>query len=322
MNKQEIEFIGKYQELIPDLNAWGELVDDVLLETVLSEMREEIKILPKHRLKEQRSLIDKAFYRQQNYKHPLSEIVDKVGTRVVFLKSDDVVVAKELIMSSPRWQAVLTKDVDQEIEDKPKVFDYQSIHVVVYPNEDSGFHEPGLFGCEIQLRTLLQHAFAEVSHDNVFKGVYQNDPFVLRQLAKSMALMEATDDYFKRIYEIMTDDTRIYPAFLNDLAQIYKEFVPTYTKDKLNVSFNDKFLVLFQESPVAIQEIRTLIEKRLVEFKRAIKISNGYLFQQPVSILIGYYLLRQEKFLTENWPVDRHVLKEVYRAFNQSETSY
>lgn len=323
MNEKELQFIAAFDSIIPQLKAWGNWVDNLLTNEILIDLKNEIQIYPKYRIKSQRSILDKAFYKKQNYSDPLFQIVDKVATRVVFLKSNDVVFAKEIILNFKEWDAIITKNVFEEIEDKPKVFDYQSVHIVVYPLENQdGFENAGRLGCEIQLRSLLQHAFAEVSHDNIYKGPYQNDAVVLRQLSKSMALMEATDDYFKNIYAIMTDETRIYPAFLNELALIYKDFVPTYSKNKLNVDFNDKFLILFKERPVQIQEVRTFVQKRLTEFSRAIKISNGYLFQQPVSILIGFYLLKSEKFLNDNWPVDQNILTDVYRAFNQNRTNY
>ena len=63
--------------------------------------------------------------------------------------------------------------------------------------------------CEIQIRTLLQHAFAEVSHDSTYKGPYKNDKGILRHLAKSMALMEATDDYFCNIFSLTSDEKYI-----------------------------------------------------------------------------------------------------------------
>ena len=84
----------------------------------------------------------------------------------------------------------LTKDIDQEIEDKPNIFDYQSSHIVVRPLESDNNFSTELINsltCEIQIRTLLQHAFAEVSHDSTYKGPYKNDKEILRRLAKAMA---------------------------------------------------------------------------------------------------------------------------------------
>ena len=142
MNSLELDFIKQFDELTSELSVWGKYVDDQLLSTVLISLRHEVKIEPKFRIKEQRSLIEKAFYRYQNYKDPISEIVDKVGTRVIFLKTDDVTAARDLILDAKIWKAEISKNTDDDIADKPKVFDYQSVHIVVYPLSQSGSAAP------------------------------------------------------------------------------------------------------------------------------------------------------------------------------------
>ncbi|TOO37902.1 (p)ppGpp synthetase, partial [Vibrio parahaemolyticus] len=53
--------------------------------------------------------------------------------------------------------------------------------------------------CEIQVRTLLQHAYAELTHDAVYKAKTVVEPEVHRTVAKSMALIETTDDFFSDV---------------------------------------------------------------------------------------------------------------------------
>lgn len=47
----------------------------------------------------------------------------------------------------------------------PEVFSYQSDHFILMPCE--GYDSPkdiNVLTCEVQVRTLLQHAYSEVSH--------------------------------------------------------------------------------------------------------------------------------------------------------------
>ncbi|MGY4460834.1 hypothetical protein [Bradyrhizobium sp. LB13.1] len=55
--------------------------------------------------------------------------------------------------------------------------------------------------CEIQVRTLLQHAYSELTHDTIYKPNVQATPSLKRSAAKSMALIEATGDYFAKVHE-------------------------------------------------------------------------------------------------------------------------
>ena len=50
--------------------------------------------------------------------------------------------------------------------------------------------------CEVQIRTLLQHAHAELTHDAIYKSKKTIKPIVHRTVAKCMALIETTDDFF------------------------------------------------------------------------------------------------------------------------------
>lgn len=217
MNELEEKILQEFNSIKLELQVWGDLVDNkYLIDQILKDMINDklIKILPSFRLKDDKSYLFKALYREKLYTNPIENIEDKIGTRIVVLKSDDIKVIQEKILVASFWESTLTKDIDQEIEDKPNIFDYQSSHIVVKPLSSDKNFKSGMvnsLSCEIQIRTLLQHAFAEVSHDSTYKGPYRSDKKILRQLAKAMALMEATDDYFCNVYEKMSDEKILCP---------------------------------------------------------------------------------------------------------------
>jgi putative GTP pyrophosphokinase len=314
MNDQEEKILKEFWEYKPALQAWGEAVDAHLL-TVLQGLDEEhhIKIYPKSRLKKNDSYLSKALYRRKPYTRPILEIEDKIGTRVILLKMDDVFRAAELIHASAYWNSKVTKDIRAIIEEKPGEFDYQSVHIVVSPKEDlegiSG-EDLRILTCEIQVRTLLQHAFAEVSHDSTYKGPYKNDKEILRKLAKSMALMEATDDYFGEIFEIMKDDKRFYRNYLNELVRLFKNLYSEFVKETIDVEFTD---LVFELNPktYSIAEIEKHVQKREDVLKAVIREAPNFIARQPVFLLLDYLAHNYRTELENSWPLGQDALKEL-----------
>ncbi len=323
MNSREEEILNQFNSLKPHLNDWGKLVDDILINGVLPDLIKEhqIKILPSYRLKDDKSYLYKALYRKKNYSNPIENIEDKIGTRIIVLKSDDIEIIHQKIINNSNWIAKLTKSIYQEIEEKPNIFNYQSVHIVVCPSENNESFSSELIKsltCEIQIRTLLQHAFAEVSHDSTYKGPYKNDKDILRRLAKAMALMEATDDYFCNIFNLMSDEKRHYALYLNELISLYKQFNNDFDKSEINHFVTDSIFDLLEKNSVQIPELETFIVKYQDILTKCIHSKNGLLFQQPTIILALYYFINHRTFLRDNWTLNNEVLKTIYRATGTS----
>lgn len=163
-----------------------------------------IKVPAKPRLKADATLVDKALHRNKGYKDPYADITDKVGIRYVVLLTTDI---KKLcqIIESPAcqvfWDASKDRDYEAERLAKPLEFSYQSVHYVLRAKEGielEGIHIPVGTSCEVQIRTLLQHAHSELTHDSLYKPKTTAQPEVRRTVAKSMALIEATDEFFEQ----------------------------------------------------------------------------------------------------------------------------
>lgn len=323
MNDQELDIIQNFQSISGALDTWGGYVDSAINQ-LFKGPKDFLKIPAKHRVKSEKSYLYKVLYRSNTYIDPLKEIDDKVATRVVLLKSEDISYAQKLISQSNKWENKITKTIFDPIEDQPEVFNYQSFHIVVYPpNFENVLGVRGEYlGCEIQIRTLLQHAFAEISHDSTYKGTYRNDSEMIRKLSKSMALMEATDDYFCSVYKLMADQKRTYNIYLKELTALYKQFNHTFKNGELNIDLNNRLLSLLDYQNVEIGDLEAFVKKRHQSFKQAIKAKNGFLFQQPISLLLGYYLYQHESVLKEHWPLNNPALNNVYSAFGFSSGAY
>jgi putative GTP pyrophosphokinase len=144
-------------------------------------------------------------------RRPDWEVNDLLGLRIVCLFLEDVQKAEQVLA---RCYEIV------EIEDKARSysfreFGYESVHMLAKVPRTlclhHGFSE-GLI-CEIQLRTILQQAWAEVEHELVYKGGLQ--PFeehVKRKLAALKANLNLADTLFQEIREsqrVMQHQTRL-----------------------------------------------------------------------------------------------------------------
>ena len=319
MLDSENRILEDYKALTPDLHKWGAYVDCVLKKELMSRFEDKnaIQIPPSYRLKDEKSFLYKALYRRKSYVNPLLDIEDKVGTRVVVLKSLDIQLAYDLICKSDAWESKTTKSIDQVVEDDPKKFDYQSLHMVVSPKDDNSDYDKAirpLLTCEIQIRTLLQHAFAEISHDSSYKGPYKNDKDVIRRLSKSMALMEATDDYFCDIFDLMRSEERIYRNYMNDLRFLYMELNASFKDSDVDFFITDAVFELLDLILINQSDLSVYVEKEKDKLIKIIRKNHEVFFSQPVFILANYYFTYHRAFLDENWPLSRDSLALIYRV--------
>jgi len=333
MNDQEREIVNKYHSLQPALAKWAQFVDDILINNLLIGLADNVvQIPPAFRVKSDSSYLCKALYRKsenKEYRDPLKEIEDKVATRIVVLKSSDVKDVSEIIQKSLLWKAKITKNMWQEIEDKPDIFNYQSLHIVVSPNNDNLDFEntdKEYLTCEIQVRTLLQHAFAEVSHDSAYKGPYKNDKIIMRHLSKSMALMETTDDYFLRIFGMMKDKGNFIKNYQDELAILYRQFCPDFDISNLDHVISNAVYDLLDVKMITIDDIKIYVDKNSKSLNNIVAGKNsdryGQLVKQPAILLINYLFDNHRTVMINHWPLSQAALKKVFEANNTAFESY
>lgn len=322
----EKEIINQFQELMPLLIEWGRCVDTTL-QTYLDSLgfsQERIQRKPESRVKNLNSYVQKALYRGKNYQNPIKDITDKVGTRVVLLNLDDVKTVSAFILGHGDWEVVdQSQDIDYIREHKPNEFGYQSNHFVVRPKEPKYSKDLcELLTCEIQVRTLLQHAYAEASHDTVYKSGHAEDPQVLRGLAVTMAFLETADDKIKFIYDKSKEVQTKRSSLTSKIAGIYRSIVPSYDDKAYDAGMTETFMSLFDDSffECALSELSDFIEKREVDIKAALNSQQlPVLFQQPVSLLAFYAIVKKQSYLIENWPFTYDSLRLLLKSMGISD---
>lgn len=119
------------------------------------------------RVKGDESLLNKAI--GGRYSAPLIEIEDQIGARVIVFFLSDIEIVKQEIL-----RYFIPMERKSVRPSQPESFAYESEHLILTINEslipDHGLPAddiPRTF--EMQIRTILMHAYAEPQHDMVYK---------------------------------------------------------------------------------------------------------------------------------------------------------
>jgi len=128
-------------------------------------------------------------------------ITDLAGVRIIAYFPSDVdkivpLIEKEFNIDSKH-------SMDKRLSSDPAIFGYASIHFVVeFRPEMLKLSEFAIFDkmkCEIQVRTILQHAWAEIEHDIVYKSPGEIPFRVRRRFACLAGLLEIADREFESL---------------------------------------------------------------------------------------------------------------------------
>lgn len=175
-----VRFTSKLEVLIRELLA-AEKIDIHLLES---------------RTKDVTSFRDKVARTSKAYRDPLAEVTDLCGLRVIAYYQDQVDAIGRLIAAE-----FLVDEENSLIHSASGAeFGYKSSHFVIRLKQDRGvlreWHGLSAFTAEIQVRTVLQHAWAAISHKLQYKREEDVPQLLKRKLFRLSALFEIADDEF------------------------------------------------------------------------------------------------------------------------------
>ena len=169
-----------------------------LLKDLLSEQEIQIHQISS-RNKTFESLSKKISDKNEKY-NCIDDITDIVGIRIITYLESEVDSISELI------EKEFIKD-DKNSIDKRKLksdqFGYRSLHIVASFNTDrcnlKEYKRYKGIKCEIQIRSILQHAWAEIEHDLGYKGEISIPEPYKRTFNRLSALLETADIEFDRL---------------------------------------------------------------------------------------------------------------------------
>jgi putative GTP pyrophosphokinase len=144
------------------------------------------------------NFVSKLRRKQEKYVNPLEEVTDLTGLRVVLYYLDDVERVGELI--EEQFDVDPAHSGDKGASMDPDRFGYLSVHYVVRPSlKRNSLPEWTTFAdlsAEIQVRTVLQHAWGAISRKLAYASVQEAPRDLQRSLNRLSALLELADDEF------------------------------------------------------------------------------------------------------------------------------
>ena len=150
------------------------------------------------RIKAYDSLAGKLELKGHKYKS-LADLTDILGLRVITFYIDDVDKVASAVerLFEIDWENSVDKRKIHEIDS----FGYLSLHYICkVPDFPYRF--------EIQMRTLLQHAWANMDHDTGYKSGVEIPRRYMRNMSRLAGMLELVDDEFSKIRIELTDYRR------------------------------------------------------------------------------------------------------------------
>ena len=287
-------------------------------------MHKFLQIPPKPRVKETDSFLEKALVRKRK-SDPLAEITDQVGVRLVVLLLEDIDRIGAIVEAGP-WLAQKDRDFQQERLEKADYFAYQSDHYVIHAKTEFAFEGiliPAGLSCEVQIRTILQHAYAEMAHSSSYKPPVklpeEDQKHINRSLAKGSALIETTDDVFGDIKKRLREYNESVAALLIRSSEIYQEITgePTRPTTALGEIIAETYRGMLKsvtiDSLTSWAESRPWLKEILLSKRRS-----SVFYRDSIVILLGLLVTENETEVPREWPVDSVYLEEFYRMLGIS----
>ena len=190
--------LDEYREKLPVFEKMQSVVLD-LLSTCLKEKGILVSGL-EARVKTEQSLAGKLELKGYKY-HTLEDVTDVVGARIITFYSDEVDIISALVekLFDVDWDNSVDKRKTLEIDR----FGYLSLHYVCRIPE-SLFKDPELpqlnqICFELQIRSTLQHVWANMYHDIGYKSNVEIPIEYQRNMSRLAGILELADEQFNRI---------------------------------------------------------------------------------------------------------------------------
>ncbi|MBN1303176.1 MAG: hypothetical protein JXA13_01980 [Anaerolineales bacterium] len=219
------EQIGLYQQVSSRYAACAETLQQVL--TKAAKMHG-ISVIIQTRPKAIASFAEKIQRKKHKYRDPLLRLTDLCGGRVITQTQDELKLMCEFIVENFELDRANSVTVEQRL--KPSEFGYRSIHYIVqfkpgvFPSEDIPVEIPAQvypsedcpMKAEIQVRSILEHAWATFTHDRIYKGAFSIPDKWQRELAILAGMLEGVDQSFTRIQDGLHKYAANYGAYMTE----------------------------------------------------------------------------------------------------------
>lgn len=189
------DFIEEYEiqhsKYVSLMNQTVPILDKLLDEVNISIFNIEGRVKTISSLKEK--------LERKTYSNSFKDIEDLCGLRIICYYESDLDLIEEII----RREFLVTSGSDKQKEIDVDRFGYSSRHFICqFKDEWLGaplYRDLGGLKMEIQVRTMLMHTWAAISHKLLYKREDDAPREIMRSLSKLSALIELADEKFDEI---------------------------------------------------------------------------------------------------------------------------
>lgn len=138
---------------------------------------------------------------------PMRQITDQIGVRVITYVHSDVVAIAQLFADADQLTVLEDRDMGQDTARQGR-FGYASRHLLLCVGGTDAEPSYDPMRCvSVQLRTVLQHAWAEFEHEIRYKGTVppEHAPDLDRRFTLAAGLLELADREFSVIRDTVSE---------------------------------------------------------------------------------------------------------------------
>jgi ppGpp synthetase/RelA/SpoT-type nucleotidyltranferase len=257
------------EEIIREINIYKEYRKDFvkyadLLEFILKKIGKSISLesIVQTRAKTVTSYAEKIQRPGKAEKYglnPVEDLTDLCGGRIILPTLDDVKKCCQVIEENFKIQWEDSEDKLDVLHENQ--FGYLSHHYIVQLSPDSIYlrdldipDEIYHLKAELQIRTLLQHCWSVIQHDNLYKPNIKIPDKIKRQFYRIAAILEDADHEFKNSLDFLSIYESNYGAYM--------------TAQEINDKINSLLLV-YENAPDKTKELHLVL--RIVKLARAVE---------------------------------------------------
>lgn len=208
-------FVEEFKRLKPSYVQLEQIVSEKL--QTLKKEHKLVIVDVEHRIKDVESLRVK-LSRYGDYYQKFEDLSDLFGARIICFFNDGIDFISNIVAQMFDVDFELSSDKRETID--PVSFGYISLHYICTLKKDQGYPEElTKIKFEIQIRSILQHAWALINHEFGYKSDFGVPRIVTRQFARIAGLLETADDDFVRCKNAVIEyENNIRNQIINDTA--------------------------------------------------------------------------------------------------------
>jgi ppGpp synthetase/RelA/SpoT-type nucleotidyltranferase len=263
------EQIDRFSEVLPRYVKYAEILQKILRSAC--KKYSPLSII-QTRPKSVASFGEKAIRKKHKYDDPVNQLTDLCGGRVITTTVDQVKMISKFV--EEHFEVDRDNSVDVSQRHATAEFGYRSIHYIVslkkgiFPNKIVPLEIPDeVYGlkAELQVRTTLEHAWADFYHDTNYKGDFKIPDKWDRELYSIAAVLEGVDKSFSRIDTNLKRYAASYGSYMSKeemTHQIRKlETVQKYDPQNIGLAVRiGKLAIELEDWDKAIQILSNLSE--------------------------------------------------------------